>query len=139
MTEALATLCQQCGLCCDGSLFTQVPLDAADAGAVRRRGLAVIARPDGAPALRQPCAALAGRRCTIYEERPASCRSYRCMLYAALAEGEVALAEALATVARAHALLAAAGAGGDLSPETGEAAVRARAFVDRRFRGHGGR
>lgn len=139
MSEELATLCQRCGLCCDGSLFTQVPLGAGDeAAAVRRRGLTVVARADGSPALRQPCAALDGRRCAIYEDRPASCRGYRCMLYAALAEGEVSLAEALATVERAHELLAAARAC-ELAPETGEAGVRARAFVERRFRGLGGR
>lgn len=135
MSEELTALCLGCGLCCDGSLFTSVPLAAGEAEAVRRRGLPVWERPDGSPALRQPCAALAGRRCEVYADRPAACRRYTCMLFAALAEGEVSLAEALGTVEEAHALLA-AGRGG-LSPETGEAQRRAAAFVERRFRGRG--
>lgn len=158
MRAVLESLCQRCGLCCDGSLFTQVPLvGAEEVAAVRRRGLVVLTRADGSAALPQPCAALAGRRCTVYEERPESCRRYRCMLYAALAEDEVAPAEALATVEQAQALIAAvaealppgpgaplqrarrAAAADELAPETAEALRRALAFVERRFRGHGGR
>lgn len=102
MSDSLSALCLRCGLCCDGTLFTQVPLAA---GEVVR--LPVLVREDGRAALRQPCAALEGRCCTIYEERPASCRRFRCMLQTALAETEVSLAEALAVVDEAHALLAA--------------------------------
>ena len=137
MSDALTTLCLGCGLCCDGSLFTTAPLaDAAEVAGARGRGLPVLTRPDGSAALRQPCAALVGRRCEIYEARPAACRRYRCMLFAALADGEVSEDEAQATVLRAHALLAAARAGDELSPETAEARGRAAAFLERRFRGH---
>ena len=103
----LSSLCLGCGLCCDGNLFTQVPLTAAELEPARRRGLVVLARADGSPALRQRCGALVGLRCDVYDDRPATCRSYRCMLHVALADGEVSQSEALGTVARAHALLAA--------------------------------
>jgi Fe-S-cluster containining protein len=83
-------------------------------------------REDGKPLLPQRCAALDGRRCTAYAERPEGCRRYHCQLFSALAEGEVSLPEALAVVDGAHALLAAAG------PERGP---QVDAYLDRHFRG----
>lgn len=151
--DAAAELCQRCGLCCDGSLFTQVPLAEDEVDPAHRRGLVVLARADGSPALRQPCAALQGRRCAVYDARPAGCRRYRCMLLAALDERELDEREALAVVDEAHARLAALAAllppgeggpvqrarelarAGDLSADVRAALERALAFLDRRLRG----
>lgn len=107
---SLSTLCLACGMCCDGNLFTQVPLAEDEATRLRERGLPVISREDGSPALRQRCDALAGRCCTVYAERPAACQRHVCMLHAALAADELSLPEALAIVEKAQALLAAADA-----------------------------
>lgn len=137
----MSTLCLACGLCCDGNLFTQVPLVADEPARLRGRGLVVIDRPDGSAALRQRCAGLVGRRCAVYDERPGGCRRHVCMLYAALAADEVTEAEALELVAQAHALLAAADAAlppGPAAPlqrarqaqREGEMDVAARAAVD---------
>ncbi len=104
MTDPGSTLCLACGLCCDGNLFTQVPLRGDEIDRVRRR-LPILERAQGA-ALQQRCAALDGCRCEIYDERPAACRGYRCMLLTALGEGEVSLAEALGIVGQAHAAIA---------------------------------
>jgi hypothetical protein len=123
LDASLSTLCLACGMCCDGNLFTQVPLAEDEAVRLRGRGLAVIQREDGSPALRQRCAALVGRCCAVYEERPGGCRRHVCMLHAALAADEVSVTEALEIVARAHTLLAAADAA--LGP--GPAAVMQRA------------
>ncbi len=120
---SLSALCLACGMCCDGNLFTQVPLVADEAARLRRRGLVVLEREDGSLALRQRCSALADRRCAAYEERPAGCRRYVCMLFIALAADELSLAEAQGLVAEAQALLAAADA--VLAP--GPAAVMQRA------------
>jgi uncharacterized protein len=116
----LSELCQRCGLCCDGSLFTHAPLQPGEVDAMRQRKLEVMRRADGSPALAQRCAALEGCRCTIYTDRPDSCRRYQCLLYTALAEGEVSLDDALAVVAEAR------------SPG------RSEAFLDRHFRGRHG-
>lgn len=62
----------------------------------------MIRRADGVEALSQRCAALAGRDCSIYPERPAPCASYECLLVAALRDGEVTANEALAVVAEAQ-------------------------------------
>ncbi len=120
---SLSTLCLACGMCCDGNLFTQVPLAEDEAVRLRGRGLVVSVREDGSPALRQRCEALAGRCCRIYDERPAGCRRHACMLHAALTADEVELAEALEVVAQAHTLLAAA----DTALPPGPAAVLQRA------------
>lgn len=110
-------------MCCDGNLFTQVPLVADEAARLRRRGLVVIEREDGSPALRQRCGALEDRRCAAYEERPAGCQQYACMLHIALAADELSLAEAQGLVAQAQRLLAAA----DAVLRPGPAAVMQRA------------
>jgi hypothetical protein len=138
MTDPRSTLCLACGLCCDGNLFTQVPLRADEVEPIRRRGLPIVERAQGV-ALRQRCGALAGRRCDMYDHRPAACRSYRCMLLTALAEDEVSLGDALAIVEQAHALLAAAPGeatapvrqrlAGEATPE----AARALAWLGRHF------
>jgi len=124
----LSTLCQRCGLCCDGTLFTSVPLKPTEVEPLRQLSLPVMQRADGSPGLAQRCAALQGRCCTVYSERPQACRSYRCHLFTALAEGEVSLEESLKVVEEAHARLR--------SVDTGPAArEEAEAYLDRHFRG----
>lgn len=99
----LSTLCQHCGICCDGTLFTQVPLQPAEAESLQRHALPIGQRDDGAPMLALHCAALEDRSCSVYPERPEPCRTYRCNLHIALGEGEVSLEEALEVVEGAHA------------------------------------
>ncbi|WP_224372718.1 YkgJ family cysteine cluster protein [Hyalangium versicolor] len=158
---SLSTLCQRCGLCCDGNLFSTVPLRRAEVEPMERLGLAVIKRPDGtSPGFKQHCTALEGRCCTVYAERPEACRGYRCMLLTALAEGEVSLEGALRVVDEAHAHIQAVEAllpparagspravlqramqedqpenGGPLPPRTQEVWNQAENHLDRHFRG----
>ncbi|MCP3102552.1 YkgJ family cysteine cluster protein [Myxococcus sp. K15C18031901] len=155
----LSTLCLHCGMCCDGTLFTHVSLQPTEVLALQQRGVPVGQRADGSPALVQHCAALDGRACTAYAERPAGCRRYQCQLYGALAEKEVSLEEALAVVDEAHALRdalerelpsaerdaprsvmqRARHAAPALSERAQAAYTRAEAFLDARFRGRFGR
>ncbi|WP_257448923.1 YkgJ family cysteine cluster protein [Archangium lipolyticum] len=122
----LSTLCLRCGLCCDGTLFTHVPLRPGEVAPLKALGLPVREREDGRSVLPQRCAALDGRRCTAYAERPEGCRRYHCQLFSALSEGEVSLEEALSVVDGAHALLAATGEA--RGPEVED-------YLDRHFRG----
>ncbi|RKH62799.1 YkgJ family cysteine cluster protein [Corallococcus aberystwythensis] len=156
MSSALSTLCLHCGMCCDGTLFTQVPLQPAEAEALRQRGLSLTVKEDGAVVLPQRCAALKGLCCTVYEERPEACRRYRCQLFNALAEGEVSLEEAKGVVDAAHAkvdaVVGAPGSAGDgrgsamrqarvaaasleLPAKTREALAHAEVYLDKHFRG----
>ena len=93
MEDELPTLCQQCGFCCDGTLFTHVAMTP---GEVRRLDGRVTLKPrkDGGVSLKQPCAALDGCRCSVYRDRPQGCAEYVCLLGRALSEEETSLAGA---------------------------------------------
>jgi Fe-S-cluster containining protein len=134
----LAILCQSCGLCCDGSLFGRVDLGPEEVESARRRRLRVI---HGGRGFEQPCAALerpdAGReqrRCSIYDERPLSCRRFTCRLHERQRQHGGPIEEPLAVVRRVRhlvALLEASGldpadlAGSDPVEPRAEPAVRA--------------
>lgn len=92
--------CLDCGLCCDGTMYSHVRLTAgdrvtADSHQIRRTIV------EDKPAVREPCPALAGTACTIYSERFAICRSYRCATLKALDESAIDRAEAVRRIAAA--------------------------------------
>jgi hypothetical protein len=91
------TLCQACGLCCDGSLFSRAPLRPDEAAPPLAT---IVATVYGARYLTQPCTALGPLGCGCYAERPLACRGFECLLLTALAADEVSLADALSVVDR---------------------------------------
>jgi Fe-S-cluster containining protein len=110
-TEAdLEVLCQSCGLCCDGSLFGRVDLQPEEVESARRRRLRVLPSVKG---FEEPCTALASsgpglvdRRCSIYDERPLSCRRFVCRLYDRYRRKGGLIEEQLAVVRRVRLLVA---------------------------------
>jgi len=96
-------LCLACGLCCNGVLFGHVRLAGSEVGRMTALGLPVIS-PNDHPSMVQPCAALAGTACRIYDDRPMRCVSYRCHLLEAYQADEVSIAEALGVVTLAKEL-----------------------------------
>lgn len=100
------SVCESCGLCCDGSLFGRVPL--APGEQVPEQQLRVVTNEKGGRYVPQRCAALDGTLCQVYARRPHACRRYECLLLGALREGEVSEPEALKVVQRAQQLVAAA-------------------------------
>lgn len=103
----LTALCQSCGLCCDGSLFGRVRLESSEVDSARRRRLLVVAN---GKSFEEPCTALVKRDahhlCSIYAERPESCRRFVCELYAGHVREPASLDDRMAVVRRAKALLA---------------------------------
>jgi uncharacterized protein len=107
------TLCTQCGLCCDGTLFADVELTGqAELTRLESMGLEVEDDDAGGGLLSQPCAALRGRRCVIYAHRPKCCRTFECGLLQDVQAGtmsvegaSVHVAEALRQIERAKTLL----------------------------------
>ncbi|MBL8950295.1 MAG: YkgJ family cysteine cluster protein [Myxococcaceae bacterium] len=94
----LSELCQQCGLCCSGALFTFLPVTEEEAKRVVPLGVRTEQRRDGRLALLLPCAVLRSTRCGAYDARPARCREYVCELGKAVQRRERPLDAALAVV-----------------------------------------
>jgi hypothetical protein len=113
MPSLTDTLCTRCGLCCDGSLFADVELAGrAEATRLEILGLEIEDGDSGGALLMQPCAALKGRRCEIYEHRPRCCRTFECRLLQEARRGTLGVDQALdeivgalEQIARAEALL----------------------------------
>lgn len=94
-------LCLNCGLCCDGTLFSNVVVTAEGVSpVVAEAGFRL--SPDGKSFV-QPCQALRSRRCSVYADRPATCRTFRCKLLRALERGTIDVDAATGLVAQASA------------------------------------
>jgi hypothetical protein len=76
-------------MCCDGTMYGTVDLDASDRlHGIEAAGLELTTR-DNLTFFRQPCTAFGAGCCGIYDDRPAVCRWYRCLLLRRLEAGEV--------------------------------------------------
>lgn len=99
-------LCRACGLCCDGTLFDLVKLEASDnAKRLVALGLPVKVSRGKTPIARfpQPCAALCtDRSCRLYADRPWQCRVFECGVFKELKAGRTTFAAALRTVKQAR-------------------------------------
>jgi uncharacterized protein len=93
-------LCTRCGLCCDGSLFTDVELAGpAEATTLEAMGLELDEDDAEGTLLPQPCRALTGTRCGIYAHRPGCCRTFECRLLRDVRRGAVDVERAGARIA----------------------------------------
>jgi Fe-S-cluster containining protein len=99
-------LCQQCALCCDGSLFEAVVLTDDEARAEIWGGRFIARLGDRPPKAKQRCPHLDATSCGVYAARPFTCRAYECRLFGAVAAGDIDLAEALGRVAAMRSLIA---------------------------------
>ena len=106
--KAVAELCWNCALCCNGVLFKDVELQPGDSAArlqnlglpvseIVNRKLQIVNRK-----FPQPCAALDGCRCRIYADRPARCRQFECALLKSVQAGETETDAALRTISAAR-------------------------------------
>ena len=82
-------LCLACGLCCNGALFADVKLQPKDdRRLLRKQGLPLKTFRSGIR-FTQPCAALDGCRCRIYDYRPKHCRDFECAQLRLLKSGRI--------------------------------------------------
>lgn len=124
----LSELCLECGLCCDGTLFRHVSLDAGEGAALVALGIGVGAKKQR-EVMWLPCGKLEGRCCTIYEARPQGCRRFVCALGRRLVAKELTDGAALAIVREMQARLEALRE--VLPPPEGQPVLRhARACID---------
>ena len=100
------SLCLECGLCCNGVIFTDVKLQRADdADHLKGLGLPVSGgrAVAGSGRFPQPCAALEGCRCRIYADRPTYCRQFECLLLKHVQAGRLKASTARCTIHTARA------------------------------------
>jgi hypothetical protein len=99
-------LCLACGLCCDGTLFDGVQLQAGDdAKKLKALGLPVSVSRAKIPIARfpQPCAALCSdRTCRVYVDRPTQCRVFECGVLKEANAGRITFAAAMRLVKKAR-------------------------------------
>lgn len=100
-----SSLCNACGLCCQGVIFEYLYVHPDDE-VVPQLELPVLTNDAGYNVYYQPCPHHVQDRCSIYEHRFRSCRTYACHLLRRLESREVALDEALAIVKHAKELVA---------------------------------
>jgi Fe-S-cluster containining protein len=99
--DKLTRLCLACGLCCDGTLFKDVELQAGDDAAQ----VVALGLPVKGGKFPQPCPALgADKCCRVYADRPARCRQFECTVFLELKHGAEDLAGALRIVAQTRKL-----------------------------------
>lgn len=106
-----SSICLQCGLCCNGTIFADVKLLAHEKAApLQSLGLRLSKtapdRRSGAEGktassrwrFPQPCSAFDGCRCRIYSSRPQYCREFECLLLKQLNQGKVTRSSALRVI-----------------------------------------
>src|SRR5688572_17682414 len=93
-------------MCCDGTLFDGVQLEAGeDAKKLKALGLPVAISRGKTPIARfpQPCAALCtDRSCRVYADRPNQCRVFECGTFKEAKAGHITFAAALRLVKKAR-------------------------------------
>ena len=100
------SICLDCGLCCDGTMFHAIDLDPSDdVDLLRGRG-AVLISDDLSRRFQQPCVGFDGSCCTVYESRPTACRTYVCSLLESVNAGDTTVADARLVIRRARELSA---------------------------------
>lgn len=92
-------ICQECGLCCDGTMYSSVTLQTHDDRIpLLEYGFQLVPMDSDGVGFDQPCIACRERSCMIYPQRPSICREYRCALLREVDEGRLPPAQARALI-----------------------------------------
>jgi len=103
LEDELTLLCGVCGACCDGTLFAWVDLEVGERTRRPPRRLPLVREGTG---MVQPCEHHGDDGCSIYADRPAACRSYRCALYDAHRDEQGAIEPRIERVEKLRAVAA---------------------------------
>jgi len=99
------SLCVQCGLCCDGTIFEQARVFAEDDLARLEADGFILLTKGERRGFAQPCHHQHGRACTVYQRwRPIVCHTFRCTLLRRFEAGELSWENARALIERTVAL-----------------------------------
>lgn len=103
-TPGASDLCVNCGLCCNGVLYSTVEVEPEEVTRLKAAGHAVD-QIGKRLQFHQPCHHNDDGRCIIYATRYITCRTFRCALLKRFDAGEVELSKALEAVAQAKAIV----------------------------------
>ena len=92
-------LCVACGMCCDGTMFTNVVANDAELVQMSFLGAETKVKEEKQFFL-QPCPAHNNGSCSIYETRPRTCVGYKCALLRRVLNEEITPEQALIKVQR---------------------------------------
>lgn len=98
-------LCLSCGLCCKGAVFNRASLKSDEIELANDCGLHYFAAGKGEFSFCLPCNLYQNNKCSIYLNRPAACRRYRCDLLKRLANGDIDLEESEIIIFQAKSLM----------------------------------
>lgn len=98
-------LCLSCGLCCKGAIFNRAALRPDEIEPAKDYGLHYFEAGKGEYSFRLPCNLYQNNKCSIYLNRPAACRRYRCDLLKRLANGDIDLEESEIIIFQAKSLM----------------------------------
>jgi uncharacterized protein len=99
-----SSLCIDCGLCCDGTMFAATDFtEDGEVASLRSLG-AVLINDSGSRFFLQRCPGFNGSSCSVYESRPHKCSSYECALLRSTSSGETPVDDARRTIDRARSL-----------------------------------
>ena len=98
------SLCLRCGLCCDGTFISGVPLKPDDEVApLKAVGINIVSDND-LTVLKLPCAAHKNCTCTVYANRPQVCRTYKCKLLKKFERDDISQQSALEIINKVKSL-----------------------------------
>lgn len=95
------SICVGCGMCCDGTLFSRASVTSND-DPVSLVSLGFITKGDETDRwFIQPCQAFGDGHCQVYDQRPQTCRRFRCALLVEHEDNALPAAEALRVIRQA--------------------------------------
>lgn len=95
------SICVGCGMCCDGTLFSRASVTSNDDPALLAT-LGFVTKADETDQwFIQPCQAFGGGHCQVYDQRPHTCRRFRCALLVEHEDNALPAAEALRVIRQA--------------------------------------
>lgn len=94
-------ICVNCGLCCDGTLFSYAILEAGEQGSLPEKIEQTYGKEGEKEFFTLPCSYFCGK-CTIYGQKRASiCSAFRCQLLVNFSKSQITQPEAIKVVNKA--------------------------------------
>jgi Fe-S-cluster containining protein len=99
-------LCLSCGFCCNGVLFSFVPLKTDEAELASQLGLSLYPKKADFDAIYLPCSCFKDNKCSVYDaQQPRICEKYQCKLLKGYLQGTISFGESMELVRKAKGMM----------------------------------